>query len=29
MALLAKPAGELVLEQVSGVIGGKGDAHFA
>ncbi len=29
MTLLAKPRGKLVLEQVSGMVGGEGDAHGA
>jgi hypothetical protein len=27
MALLAQPPDELVLEEVSGMVGGEGDAH--
>jgi hypothetical protein len=27
MTLLAKPAGEIILEDVTGMVGGKGDTH--
>jgi hypothetical protein len=27
MARLAKPADELVLQQIAGMVGGEGDAH--